>query len=360
MNLAFSLAKSGAKVGIMDSDIYGPSLPTLVNPEDPAVQFRNGRIQPLEAYGVKLMSFGYVNPDSAVMRGPMIANVVNQLLSTSDWGELDYLVLDMPPGTGDIQLTLSQIVNITAAVVVTTPQRLAFVDVVKGMEMFDKVNVPCVAVVENMAWFEAPESGVKHFIFGKGHKTRLMEQYGIRNSFSMPIEPRLSERGDEGVPFVVSEPHAEVSKEFERMADAVVREVAKIQFGGNKVPEVEWKAEERVITVTWQGNVQNVNPAKLRRECRCALCVDEMTGVMLLDPDSIKEDIWPRSMKKVGNYALEVVWSDGHLSLYPYARFVDGYDVTKGRGGDTLNVDGEKTAEAEAETKVETAERILG
>lgn len=340
----------------MDSDIYGPSLPTLVTPEDRAVQFRNGRIQPLEAYGVKLMSFGYVNPDSAVMRGPMIANVVNQLLSTSEWGELDYLVLDMPPGTGDVQLTLSQIVNITAAVVVTTPQRLAFVDVVKGMEMFDKVNVPCVAVVENMAWFEAPESGVKHFIFGKGHKARLMEQYGVQNSFSMPIDPRLSERGDEGVPFVVSEPHAEVSKEFERMAGAVVREVAKIQYGGNRAPEVTWSAEERVILVEWAENVQRVNAAKLRRECRCALCVDEMTGVMILDPDSVKEDIEPRSMRKVGNYALEVVWSDGHLSLYPYARFVEGYDVRKGRAGQEMNVGAERVVERE----VETAGRVVG
>lgn len=329
VNLAFSLAAQGARVGIMDTDIYGPSLPTLVEPDDRAVQFSDGRIQPLTSKGVKLMSFGYVNPDSAIMRGPMIANVLNQLLTTTQWGVLDYLILDMPPGTGDIQLTLSQIVNITAAVIVTTPQKLSFVDVVKGIDMFDKVSVPSIAVVENMSYFVAPESGKHHYIFGKGHQNRLVEQYGVTNSFSMPIDPELSEKSDNGTPFVVTNADSLVAKEYEMLASCVVREVAKIKHGGLGAPKVSFDDASGFINVQQpqQEAVQKVGPADLRRQCRCAICVDEMTGRVRLDPKSIPESIKPLNMRPVGNYALEITWSDNHLSLYPYARFVDGWDT---------------------------------
>lgn len=327
VNLAFALAQQGARVGVMDADVYGPSLPTMVQPDDRAVQFSGGRIRPLEAHGVKLMSFGYINNDSAIMRGPMIGNVINQLLSTTAWGKLDYLVVDMPPGTGDVQLTVCQILNVTAAVIVTTPQKLAFVDVVKGIDMFEKVNVPCVSVVENMAYFEAPESGVKHFVFGKGHRERLVEQYGLRNSFSMPIVSAVSEKSDSGVPFVVAVPGSEISAVYGNLAEAVVREVAKIQYGGLGIPEVQFDESDGYLVIKQgeRAEVQKVWPPSLRRQCRCAICVDEMTGVMKLDPQSVREDVKPVNTRKVGNYALEVAWSDGHQSLYPYARFVDNY-----------------------------------
>lgn len=333
VNLAFALAKQGARVGLMDADVYGPSLPTMVHPEERAVQFSGGRIRPLEAYGVKLMSFGYVNSNSAIMRGPMIGNVVNQLLSTTAWGKLDYLVVDLPPGTGDVQLTVCQILNVTAAVIVTTPQKLAFVDVVKGIDMFEKVSVPCVSVVENMAYFEVPESGVKHYVFGKGHRERLVEQYGLKNSFSMPIVSAVSERSDSGVPFVVAEPDSEASIVYGRLAEAVVREVAKIQYIGLGIPDVQFDENEGNIVVRRGGeaNVQKIWPPTLRRQCRCAICVDEMTGEMKLDPESVSEDVKPVNMRKVGNYALEVGWSDGHRSLYPYARFVDDYGGVRER-----------------------------
>lgn len=346
VNLAFTLQAKGAKVGIMDTDIYGPSLPTLVEPEERQVQFRDGKIKPLEAFGVKLMSFGYVNDDSAIMRGPMIANVVNQLLTTTDWGQLDYLIIDMPPGTGDVQLTLSQIVNITAAVIVTTPQRLAFVDVVKGIDMFDKVNVPSIAVVENMSYFVPPESGVKHYLFGKGHKDRLVKDYGLLNAFSMPIEPEVAESGDSGIPFVVKQPESDVSIQYVELANAVVKEVAKVRFGGLGVPEVRFdETSGFMIAQVENEEEQKIWPADLRRLCRCALCVDEMTGKVLLDPDSVPEDTRPKSMRKVGNYALEVIWPDGHESLYPYSRFVDAYgkqcteQKDNAQQGDQVSVD---------------------
>lgn len=329
VNLAFALSQLGARVGIMDADIYGPSLPTLVEPDDRAVQFADGRIQPLACNGVKLMSFGYVNPDSAIMRGPMIANVLNQLLTTTQWGALDYLIIDMPPGTGDIQLTLSQIVNMTAALIVTTPQKLSFVDVVKGIDMFDKVGVPSVGVVENMAYFVAPDTQKQHFIFGKGHKQRLVEQYGLVNAFSMPIDAELSERSDNGVPYVQAHPDSLIAEEYKKMASSVVREVAKIKHGGRRTPEVHFDEESGFIVIKKPNSedVQRVWPAALRRQCRCALCVDEMTGRVRLNPDDVPETITPKSMSPVGNYALSISWSDGHPSLYPYSRFVDDWEA---------------------------------
>lgn len=327
VNLAFSLAAQGAKVGIMDADIYGPSLPTMVKPDSEAVEFLNNRIKPLVSGGVKLMSFGYINPESAIMRGPMISSVLNQLLTTSEWGDLDYLVLDMPPGTGDVQLTLSQILNITASVIVTTPQKLSFVDVTKGIDMFNKVEVPSVAVVENMAYFVAPESGVKHFIFGPGHRARIQEEYGITNSFSLPIEPDVSEQSDAGVPYVVSHPDSETAVEYRKLASSVVQEVSKLLFGGLVAPTVEFDSENGEIVVKTAADApeQRIWPASLRRQCRCALCIDEMSGAPKLDPASVSESIKPMKMTPVGNYALQVEWSDAHPSLYPYRKFVDNW-----------------------------------
>lgn len=340
VNLAFALSAQGARVGIMDTDIYGPSLPTLVEPDDRAVQFANGRIQPLTSKGVKLMSFGYINPDSAIMRGPMIANVLNQLISTTQWGSLDYLILDLPPGTGDVQLTLSQIVNISAAVIVTTPQKLSFVDVVKGIDMFDKVNVPSIGVVENMAYFIPPESGKRHYIFGLGHRTRLVEQYGIHNSFAMPIEAELSELSDSGVPYVVARPESLIAQEYGKLASCVVREVAKIKHGGLNSPDVSFDDKSGYINVkkSESSEHQKVWPATLRRQCRCALCIDEMTGRVTLDPASVDENVKPASIRQVGNYAVEVAWSDGHLSLYPYGRFVDDWESVPARKGTEFNL----------------------
>mmetsp|Transcript_2687 Transcript_2687/g.8102 ORF Transcript_2687/g.8102 Transcript_2687/m.8102 type:complete len:511 (+) Transcript_2687:115-1647(+) len=323
VNLAYALSKAGAKVGLMDADIYGPSLPTMIQPEKDLVEFENGLIKPLECNGVKLMSFGYVNSDSAIMRGPMIANMLTQLLTTTNWGELDYLVVDMPPGTGDVQLTLSQTLNMTAAVIVTTPQKLAFVDVVKGLDMFNKVNVPSIAVVENMSYFEAPDTGKKHYIFGSGYTEKLRNEFGIQSSFAVPIDAELAEKCDNGVPYVTAAPQSQTAKIYDEIAEAVVREVARIQFGGLKLPRLSFDQEssEIVIDVPEEAT-QRMKAADLRRNCRCAVCIDEMTGVKVLRDEDVPEDVRPRTMRPVGNYATQIEWSDGHSSLYPYKKFV--------------------------------------
>lgn len=353
VNLAFSLQALGATVGILDADVYGPSLPTMVQPDDDVVRFVGRQIAPLQRNGVRLMSFGYVNEGSAVMRGPMVVQLLDQFLAVTNWGSLDYLILDMPPGTGDIQLTLTQRLNITAAVIVTTPQELSFTDVVKGVEMFDSVNVPSIAVVENMAYYEAKpqmdwlaikaamleklkEMGTngdadrladellaaveenlvteKIPIFGPGHKQRLSEQWGIEHTYSMPLTDRLAKNGDSGTPFVLEHPESEQAAIYKELAQAVVKEVAKAKYSKSKRPEIVYDKENRSILV----DDERISPADLRRGCRCAACVEEMTGRQILIPSMISESIEPMRMAPTGNYALSVDWSDGHRSLYPY------------------------------------------
>ena len=218
-----------SRVGIFDADVYGPSLPTMTSPEIAVLQMNKetGTITPTEYEGVGVVSFGFAGQGSAIMRGPMVSGLINQMLTTTDWGELDYLIIDMPPGTGDVQLTICQVVPITAAVVVTTPQKLAFIDVEKGVRMFSKLRVPCVAVVENMSYFEV--DGVRHKPFGEGSGQRICDEYGVPNLFQMPIVPELSACGDSGKPLVLADPAGEVSGAYGAVAAKVVQEVAKLR-----------------------------------------------------------------------------------------------------------------------------------
>jgi Mrp family chromosome partitioning ATPase/DUF971 family protein len=355
VNLAYALQSLGATVGIFDADVYGPSLPTMIKPDDDIVRFVGRQIAPLQRNGVRLMSFGYVNEGSAVMRGPMVTQLLDQFLSVTAWGALDYLILDMPPGTGDIQLTLTQRLNITAAVIVTTPQELSFVDVERGVEMFDSVNVPCVAVVENMAYYEVnkekqvnvekltaafkealEDKGVdgdsttlaeelvqvvlentdsqKVQIFGKGHKRRLSEQWGIEHTFSVPLMDQIAANGDSGTPFILEYPDSPQAAIYKELAVSVVSEVAKNKFLQTR-PDIVFDEETNRIKV---DDGDSITPASLRRACRCAACVEEMTGRQILIPTQIPETIKPMKMSATGNYALSVDWSDGHRSLYPY------------------------------------------
>jgi len=385
VNLAFSLQRLGASVGILDADVFGPSLPTMVTPDDDVVRFVGRQIAPLQRNGVRLMSFGYVNEGPAVMRGPMVAQLLDQFMSVTNWGTLDYLILDMPPGTGDIQLTLTQRLNITAAVIVTTPQELSFADVVRGIEMFDSVSVPSVAVVENMAYYEPPPNraaggggvdldearlkqaitdkllakedalglngdgaGVidrladelvevvlenaasaspapseKIRIFGPGHKERLSEQWGIEHTFSMPLRADIAANGDNGTPFVLDNPDSEQAEIYLDLARSVVSEVAKAKYSDSR-PVVSYDEDRNVISIrkkdeaTEDSTETEISSADLRRGCRCAACVEEMTGRQILAASDVSESIKPLKMVPTGNYALSVDWSDGHRSLYPY------------------------------------------
>ena len=208
-NLAIALAKLGYKVGLLDADIFGPSMPKMFDVEDarPYAVEKDGRnlIEPIEKYGVKLLSIGFfVNPDTATLwRGGMASNALKQLIADADWGELDYFIIDMPPGTSDIHLTLLQTLAITGAVIVSTPQNVALADARKGIDMYrnDKVNVPILGLVENMAWFtpaELPEN--KYYIFGKDGCKNLAEEMGTPLLAQIPLVQSICESGDSGEP----------------------------------------------------------------------------------------------------------------------------------------------------------------
>ena len=228
-NLAVALARTGLKVGLIDADVYGPSIPKMFHIEDqrPAAHTEDGAewIIPIEKYGVKLLSIGlFVRPEDAVVwRGPMATSALQQLINQGDWGELDYLLIDLPPGTGDVHLTMVQEVPVTGVVIVSTPQEVALVDVVKGINMFtgDKINVPVLGIIENMSWFtpaELPDQ--KYYIFGKEGCRRLSEKTGIPLLGEIPIVQGISESGDTGEP-VALDPEKLTGKAFHDLADAV-------------------------------------------------------------------------------------------------------------------------------------------
>jgi Mrp family chromosome partitioning ATPase/DUF971 family protein len=321
VNLAYTLAGLGSRVGLFDADIFGPSLPTMVSPAETEVFARGNRIQPLAYEGVKLMSFGYASPQGgpAIMRGPMVSQVLDQLLTQTDWGDLDHLVIDMPPGTGDVQLTLMQRVQISAAVIVTTPQKLSFVDVVKGIQMFDKLKVPVVAVVENMSWYECPGCKARHYPFGSGARERLVNQFGIRAAVDLPIRGEISTWSDGGRPVVLAEPDGPAAAAFRDLGASVVREISRLRHGAATPPAVTYEPGRGIVVAPTDGAASVVPPALLRRACACALCVDERTGEKTLDPATVAESIAPTHIEPMGNYAVAIHWSDGHMSsIYPY------------------------------------------
>lgn len=230
-NLAVALARKGASVGLVDVDIYGPSVPIMFGvPEDEKPRLNDERkIVPLERHGIKLLSMGFlVDPKQAVVwRGPMVSSAVRQFLGDTDWGALDYLVLDLPPGTGDIQLTLVQTIPLTGAVIVSTPQPVALADARKGVAMFERVNVPVLGLVENMAFFSPPDLPErKYYLFGEGGARRLAEELSVPFLGEVPIEQALRESGDLGEPIVSRDPESASAAAFRTIAQHTAQQVS--------------------------------------------------------------------------------------------------------------------------------------
>ncbi|MFT5117050.1 MAG: ATP-binding protein involved in chromosome partitioning [Kiritimatiellia bacterium] len=228
VNLALALAKLGARVGIIDADIYGPSQPTMlgVGVKRPEMRDQNTMI-PNENYGIKSMSMGYLVSERTPMvwRGPMATGALQQLIFQSDWGDLDYLFVDMPPGTGDIQLTLSQKVPVSGAVIVTTPQDIALLDAKKALEMFDKVSIPVLGIVENMAVHQCSQCGHKEHIFGEGGGERIAKDYNSTLLGALPLALSIREDADSGKPSVVADPTSEVSQEYISIAQKIATQL---------------------------------------------------------------------------------------------------------------------------------------
>lgn len=229
VNLACGLARTGAKVGLLDTDIYGPSIPTMLDThERPNITTRK-KLIPMEKHGIRFLSMGLlVDPDQAMIwRGPMVTSAVKQFMQDVEWGELDYMVLDLPPGTGDIQLTIVQTVPLTGAVIVSTPQNVALDDARKGVAMFKKVNVPVLGMIENMAYFVPPDMpDKKYYIFGKHGARNLAERMGTNFLGEIPLEQQVRESGDDGKPIVLGDLKSKSAQAFVELSNNVIQQLA--------------------------------------------------------------------------------------------------------------------------------------
>ncbi|MEZ5305797.1 MAG: Mrp/NBP35 family ATP-binding protein [Pyrinomonadaceae bacterium] len=229
VNLAVALAQIGAKVGLMDADVYGPNIPMMFGvDEQPAIGAGN-KLLPLEAHGVKLISMAVLVPADKpmILRGPMLHGVVRQFLSDVAWGELDYLIVDMPPGTGDVQLSLAQLVPVQGAVLVTTPQNVSLSDVTRALKMFEQVAIPVLGIVENMSYFVPPDMPEKRYnIFGEGGGRRFADDHGIPFLGEVPLGLEVREGGDQGKPVVVSHPDSPQAEAFRKVAESVAQRIS--------------------------------------------------------------------------------------------------------------------------------------
>jgi Mrp family chromosome partitioning ATPase/DUF971 family protein len=304
-HLARAMQRQGLRVGLLDADVYGPSVPTLFNVHRPQLYVHDNMLVPIDVDGLKVMSLGFVLGESpAVLRGPIVSGYITQILKQTDWGELDYLIIDMPPGTGDIQLTIVQQASLDGAIIVTTPHSLSLVDVAKGILMFEKVHVPVLGIVENMSYFECDNCEKKHYIFGSSARS-LKDRFGLEMLAELPIIRGLSD---------VESPQSGASLDIIKdMAEQVHREVGKRRVEAAPAPVVT--AEHNALRVTWPDGSESVlSNRDVRVGCRCAQCIDEHTGERLLDPDSVPDAIRVEAVQPLGNYAVSIAWNDGHAT----------------------------------------------
>lgn len=251
-NLALALRRLGTRVGLLDADIYGPSLPTMLGIEGHPTSKDGKRIQPLQRFGIKLMSIGFLLEDpkqAVVWRGPMLHGALQQFVTEVDWGGLDYLIIDSPPGTGDVALTLAQKLKLTGAIIVTTPQEVALQDVYKSVSMCRKLNIPILGVVENMSYF-VDTAGVKHELFGRGGGEKIAEYAEAPLFGQVPIDAQVREWGDQGTPIVQAAPASPAGQAFTGVANVLAETVAKEHFArgdGEKAPDGEGPKRLRIL-----------------------------------------------------------------------------------------------------------------
>lgn len=239
VNLAVSLAKTGAKVGLLDADIYGPNVPIMMG-VNAKLGTRNNKISPLSSHGVEMVSVGFISQgDTAIIwRGPLVGRMIQQFLQDVDWGELDYLIIDLPPGTGDAQLTLTQSLPLTGAIIVTTPQDVALADAKKGINMFKKVEVPVLGVVENMSYFVCPHCNERTEIFDHGGGKKASQKFNVPFLGEIPLDTNIRVGGDTGQPIAISDPDSPVAKAFNKVTDIVIQQVGKKKEGSGVLKRV--------------------------------------------------------------------------------------------------------------------------
>jgi ATP-binding protein involved in chromosome partitioning len=321
-NFAIALKNSGAKVGLLDADIYGPSQPGMLG-SNQQPEVRGDFLIPIKKYGLVFMSIGLLLSDDqpVIWRGPMASKMVSQFLGNVMWGDLDYLLIDLPPGSGDVQITLAQQTSLTGAIIVTTPQQVALGVANKGLQMFRHVNVPILGIIENMSGFTCPHCGQNTPIFKTGGGEKLAADLGVNFLGGIPIDAELMASGDEGVPLLEKKIDSPAIPAFMEVARRFKKAVAEVIAGGDE-PKAISLSDDGQLVVEWpNGHVGTYAPYDLRISCPCAECVNEDTGERTLDPKQIRLDIKIAGFEKVGRYAVGITFSDGHnTGLYKFDR----------------------------------------
>lgn len=338
-NIAVAMADAGLAVGVVDADIYGPSIPRMlgVAVDKPAMS-PDQKVIPAVAHGVKVISMAMLTDDDrpAILRGPMVTRYLQMFVRQVDWGALDVLLLDLPPGTGDIQLTLAQAFPLAGAVVVSTPQDVSLKIARRGLRMMEQVKVPILGLVENMSGFTCPSCGTITHIFHEGGGEAIARELGIAFLGKVPLDPAVVDCGDDGQPLLRAAPESPAAEAYRRIA-AALAETARDMAGlvmpfvwsladgaGRPSPatSVTGGPADRLaaldhdaggLILRWaDGAEQRLADRDLRLACQCAQCRDEMSGKRLLDPDRVALDIGLMRVWSVGNYALGMAFSDGH------------------------------------------------
>jgi ATP-binding protein involved in chromosome partitioning len=340
-NIAVAMARMGLRVGVVDADIYGPSIPGMLGiaGNQPPAMSPDKKVIPAQAFGVKVMSMAMLSDDDspAILRGPMVTKYLQMFVAQVEWGELDVLLLDLPPGTGDIQLTLAQAFPLTGAVVVSTPQDVSLKIARRGLRMMQQVNVPILGIVENMSGFACGSCGEVTHIFSKGGGEAIAREIGVPFLGAVPIEPAIVDTGDAGTPMVNTHPDSPAAQAYVKIAEALVdggsakgglalpfdwhvsegtgkpADAAPLSYGGAADVAIALDHDEIGLAIRWQdGHEQLIGSRDLRLQCRCAACRDEMSGAAILDPSSVPQSIKPTRIWSLGNYALGLAFSDGH------------------------------------------------
>ncbi len=344
VNLATALAMSGAATGLIDADIHGPSVAHMLGVSGQP-EMAGNMIRPLVGpAGLKMISMGLLTGDDApaILRGPMVTKFLTQFIFNVAWGELDYLLLDLPPGTGDVHLTLVQTAPLTGGVIITTPQDVALTIARKGLRMFEKVGVNILGIIENMSHFECSHCHEQTAIFSSGGGRRSSHELGVPFLGEIPIDPRVVVDGDSGKPTVLGQPDSPAGRAYHDIAGQLAAQLAIMALGAKPFSQFHWnwgansgaprwdpapttnggeptipagirKVDDHTLTILWRDGVQHDIPLRgFRLDCHCAHCIEEMTGQRLLDPTTISGTIQVDTLSSIGVYAINPVWEDGH------------------------------------------------
>jgi len=369
VNLALALQRVGGRIGLVDADVLGPSIPGMLGlpANQPPVATANQTILPAERHGVKTMSMGMLTGDDnpAILRGPMVNKYLNMFISDVEWGVLDYLVIDLPPGTGDTQLTLAQNVPLSGAIIVTTPQDVSLKIARRGLRMFEKVQVPILGIVENMSTFTCPHCGKDTDVFRRGGGERMSKELGVPFLGSIPLDADVVTCGDAGLPIVLEKPASVAAQAYLAIATALVRQLQGMPTTALKPFSWEWSSADagpgwpeasvaksgsrttaiglrrtnpRTLSVLWEDGKQgHFDVRDLRLACPCALCVEEMSGKPLLDPGKIRPDVAPVTLTSVGSYGLTIKWNDGHSTgIYSFENLRAVAEGAMGEGAEDV------------------------